>query len=124
MPEPRNQPSNQTVNMNNSFKRMKQQKQNPIPTRKLRIICDDPYATDSSSSEDEGGNQRSDTRRSRKMKRIVGEITLPLAPAISKSQITSYALCLDAGFHPSDSPPEELRSLLCEDGDGIGRLRF
>ncbi|KAK4263792.1 hypothetical protein QN277_029163 [Acacia crassicarpa] len=88
MPEPRNQPSNQTMNLNNSCKRMKQQKQNPIPTRKLRIICDDPYATDSSSSEDEGGNQRFDTRRPRKMKRIVSEITLPLAPASSKSTET------------------------------------
>ncbi|KAI9077399.1 hypothetical protein K1719_040602 [Acacia pycnantha] len=84
MAEPRNQLSNQTMNTNNSCKRMKQQKQNPFPTRKLRIICDDPYATDSSSSEDEGGNPPSDTRRPRKMKRVVREITLPLAPVNSK----------------------------------------
>ncbi|KAF7827823.1 Ethylene-responsive transcription factor ERF118 [Senna tora] len=48
-----------------------------LPTRKLRIICDDPEATDSSSSEDEETAKKF-SRRPRKMKRIVHELTLPL----------------------------------------------
>ncbi|XP_054822918.1 ethylene-responsive transcription factor ERF118-like [Prosopis cineraria] len=71
--------------MNNLCKKMKP-KQNPIPSRKLRIICDDPYATDSSSSEDEG--ERRIERPPRKMKRIVRELTLPLSSAMSKSTET------------------------------------
>jgi len=43
--------------------------------RKVRVICSDPYATDSSSSENE--SERSD-RRPKKLKRFVREITLPL----------------------------------------------
>ncbi|XP_028768236.1 ethylene-responsive transcription factor ERF118-like [Neltuma alba] len=85
MLQPRNQPSNQTMNINNLCKKMKH-KQNPIPSRKLRIICDDPYATDSSSSEDEGEGRFE--RRPRKMKRIVRELTLPLSSALSKSTET------------------------------------
>lgn len=46
-----------------------------ILMKKVRIICSDPYATDSSSSEDE--SERS-TRRPKKLKRFVREINLPL----------------------------------------------
>ncbi|XP_022136286.1 ethylene-responsive transcription factor ERF118-like [Momordica charantia] len=49
-------------------------------TRKIRVICNDPDATDSSSSEDEG-----DDSKSLKSKRIVREIHLPLFPSHSKS---------------------------------------
>lgn len=84
MPDLRIQSSSQIHNL---CKRMKP-KPNPIHelrSRKLRIICDDPDATDSSSSEDEGEKIE---RRPRKMKRIVRELTLPLDSSISKSPET------------------------------------
>ncbi|XP_044491161.1 ethylene-responsive transcription factor ERF118-like [Mangifera indica] len=48
-------------------------------TRKVRVICDDPYATDSSSSEDE--SERNDSIV-QKRKRFVREIHIPLGPAL------------------------------------------
>ncbi|CAJ1932343.1 unnamed protein product [Sphenostylis stenocarpa] len=69
--------------LNQSAKTMKKLKQKRIPfhstkmTRKLRIICDDPDATDSSSDEDEHyGNGW-------KVKRTVVEISLPPVPVNS-----------------------------------------
>lgn len=50
-------------------------------TRKIRVICNDPDATDSSSSEDESEIET----KSLKLKRIVREIHLPLFPSHSKS---------------------------------------
>lgn len=49
-------------------------------TRKVRVICNDPYATDSSSSEDE--SERNDTRR-----RFVREINIPLGPLMTPAQL-------------------------------------
>lgn len=52
--------------------------------RKIRVICSDPYATDSSSSEDEG--DKSFTRRApKKCKRIIKEIHVPLFLKPSKT---------------------------------------
>lgn len=63
-------------NMNSSIRKMKQkQKQNLVPSRKVRILCDDPYATESSSEDDEG-----EIFKPKKMKKIVlRELTLPFA---------------------------------------------
>lgn len=55
-------------------------------TRKVRVVCDDPYATDSSSDEDE-----SDRRVNKK--RFVREINIPLFPVVRemKTSPTSEA---------------------------------
>lgn len=49
--------------------------------RKIRVICSDPYATDSSSSEDEGGERIFPRKSPKKCKRIVREIFLPSLPS-------------------------------------------
>ncbi|XP_044491521.1 ethylene-responsive transcription factor ERF118-like [Mangifera indica] len=59
-------------------------------TRKVRVICDDPYATDSSSSEDESDSVVS------KRKRFVREIHIPLAPALYMPEAESF---LDSNKH-------------------------
>lgn len=51
-------------------------------TRKVRVVCNDPYATDSSSSEDE--SERNDMRR-----RFVREIIIPLGPFWTPLQLKS-----------------------------------
>jgi hypothetical protein len=56
-------------------------KQSSKSMRKIRVICSDPYATDSSSSEDEGNSRRA----SKKCKRIVREIQVPLFPKPPKT---------------------------------------
>lgn len=53
-------------------------------TRKIRVICDDPDATDLSSSENEGEESKSS-----KSKRIVREIHLPLFSSHSAKSIES-----------------------------------
>ncbi|XP_022150475.1 ethylene-responsive transcription factor ERF118-like [Momordica charantia] len=58
---------------------------NPKMTRKVRVICYDPDATDSSSSEDEGEKFAG----GRKKKRIVHEIHLPLLRHSPKTGIES-----------------------------------
>ncbi|XP_031284904.1 ethylene-responsive transcription factor ERF118-like [Pistacia vera] len=55
-------------------------------TRKVRVICDDPYATDSSSSEDE--SERNDSIVN-KRKRFVREIHIPLGPALPTPEAES-----------------------------------
>ena len=62
-------------------KKSKSRPEEPKMTRKIRVICDDPDATDLSSSEDEGEIET----RSLKFKRIIGEIHLPCFPYQSKS---------------------------------------
>ncbi|XP_062110130.1 ethylene-responsive transcription factor ERF118-like [Humulus lupulus] len=56
-------------------------KQSSKSMRKIRVICSDPYATDSSSSEDEGFSRKA----SKKCKRIVREIQVPLFPKPTKT---------------------------------------
>ena len=51
------------------------------PMRKICVIVSDPYATDSSSSEDEGVSARFDRKSPKKVKRIVREIRIPHFPA-------------------------------------------
>ncbi|XVF03404.1 hypothetical protein REPUB_Repub04eG0258400 [Reevesia pubescens] len=77
MPEPRNQ----NMNLNKSCKKTK--KIQPIlseeetqMTRKVRVIFHDPYATDSSSSEDE--SERTVARKAPRGKRVVREIKVPV----------------------------------------------
>ncbi|CAN6549453.1 unnamed protein product [Malus baccata var. baccata] len=72
MPEPRRQLVNQRNSMRKSKRELFPAQQSKI-TRKVRIICYDPDATDdSSSSEDEGGRERSFAKNPR---RFVREIT-------------------------------------------------
>ncbi|XWS34034.1 hypothetical protein CRYUN_Cryun21dG0005000 [Craigia yunnanensis] len=77
MPEPRKQ----SMNLNKSCK--KSQKIHPIlseeeaqMTRKVRVIFHDPYATDSSSSEDE--SVRAVARKAPRRKHVVREIKVPV----------------------------------------------
>ncbi|XWS64313.1 hypothetical protein CRYUN_Cryun06bG0175500 [Craigia yunnanensis] len=77
MPEPRKQ----SMNLNKSCKKSK--KIQPILTeeeiqitRKVRVIFHDPYATDSSSSEDE--SERTVAREAPRGKRVVHEIEVPV----------------------------------------------
>ncbi|KAI4313934.1 hypothetical protein L6164_026876 [Bauhinia variegata] len=75
--------------------------------RKLRIICHDPDATDSSSSEDEA------ERKPRKLKRIVREVSLPrLFPEKSAVETETSA---------QDSSNGGLVS--CADGQSLSRKR-
>jgi hypothetical protein len=74
MPEPQKRPAN----LNNICNKTKKPTVSVFESktmRKVRVICSDPYATDSSSSEDE--SEWSD-RRPKKLKRFVREINLPL----------------------------------------------
>ncbi|XP_023549719.1 ethylene-responsive transcription factor ERF118-like [Cucurbita pepo subsp. pepo] len=73
MPEPR---VLQLTNQKSFGKKSKSRPEEPKMTRKIRVICNDPDATDSSSSEDEGEIGT----KSLKLKRIVREIHLPLFP--------------------------------------------
>lgn len=50
----------------------------PVMSRKLRIVYNDPEATDSSSSEDE--EEEWGNRKLKRIKRCVQELTLPVAP--------------------------------------------
>lgn len=71
MPEPRTQPMIQDM----PFKRAKSKEIcSDLKMRKIRVICYDPDATDSSSSEDEGEI----FKREKRGKRFVREINLPL----------------------------------------------
>ncbi|XP_022971771.1 ethylene-responsive transcription factor ERF118-like [Cucurbita maxima] len=78
MSEPR---ALQLTNQRCFGRKSKSRPEEPKMTRKIRVICDDPDATDLSSSEDEGEIET----RSLKFKRIVGEIHLPCFPYHSKS---------------------------------------
>jgi hypothetical protein len=74
MPEPQKRPAN----LNNICKKTKKPTVSVFESKTMRkvcVICSDPYATDSSSSEDE--SEWSD-RRPKKLKRFVREINLPL----------------------------------------------
>ncbi|XP_038886407.1 ethylene-responsive transcription factor ERF118-like [Benincasa hispida] len=78
MPEPR---VLQLTNQKSFGKKSKSRSEELKMTRKIRVICNDPDATDSSSSEDEGEIET----KSVKLKRIVREIHLPLFPFRSKT---------------------------------------
>ncbi|XP_022735273.1 ethylene-responsive transcription factor ERF118-like [Durio zibethinus] len=84
MPEPRKQ----SMNLNKSCTKSK--KIQPIlseeetqMTRKVRVILHDPYATDSSSSEDE--SERTVARKAPRGKRVVREIKVPVFGLAPKS---------------------------------------
>ncbi|KAK9277221.1 hypothetical protein L1049_006760 [Liquidambar formosana] len=72
MPEPTKQPSN-SVRPSKKAKNKSISSEETRVMRKIRIICCDPDATDTSSSEDE------ETSTIKKPKRIVKEINIPLA---------------------------------------------
>ncbi|KAL0556693.1 hypothetical protein IC582_005208 [Cucumis melo] len=80
MPEPR---LLQLTNQKSFGKKSKSRTEDLKMTRKIRVICNDPDATDSSSSEDEGEVQT----KSLKLKRIVREIHLPLFPSHSSKSM-------------------------------------
>lgn len=59
----------------------------PMPMRKIRIICNDPDATDSSDSEREGGKER-------RVKRVVHEVHFPVLKVLdSDSSSNSSEKC-------------------------------
>ncbi|MBA0843220.1 hypothetical protein Goarm_000429 [Gossypium armourianum] len=85
MPEPRKEASNK----NKLYKKSK--KTQPIlseedtqMTRKVRVIFHDPYATDSSSSEDE--SERTITRKAPRGKLVVREVGVPIVGLVSHSK--------------------------------------
>ncbi|RVW65062.1 hypothetical protein CK203_034987 [Vitis vinifera] len=87
MPEPRRQPMIQDM----PFKRAKEICSD-FKMRKIRVICYDPEATDSSSSEDEGGI----SKREKRGKRIVREINLPVAGSPQSNAIETESSCQDS----------------------------
>ncbi|KAJ4710526.1 Ethylene-responsive transcription factor [Melia azedarach] len=72
-------------------------------TRKVRVICDDPYATDSSSSEDE--SERNDGTMLKKRRRFVREISIPFG---SLPQLKTAAPEAESSF---DSSNNEVKTL-------------
>ncbi|KAF7808888.1 Ethylene-responsive transcription factor ERF118 [Senna tora] len=72
-------------------------------SRKLRIICDDPEATDSSSSEDEAEW----IKKPKRVKRMVHELHLPLLP--EKKPKTTEA---DGSFQESNNGGKQGKSLM------------
>ncbi|KAG2666762.1 hypothetical protein I3760_15G079400 [Carya illinoinensis] len=61
--------------------------------RRVRIICSDPYATDSSSSEDE--SERCE-KIAKKPKRLVREVHLPLLKSPTPKPLQSESSCQDS----------------------------
>ncbi|PON95923.1 AP2/ERF transcription factor [Trema orientale] len=93
MPEPRKQSLNSSVKSSKGAISMAESK----PMRKIRVICSDPYATDSSSSEDEG-EESFNRRASKKSKRIVREIHVPLFPKPSLKISESESSVQDSNY--------------------------
>ncbi|KAK7840459.1 ethylene-responsive transcription factor erf118 [Quercus suber] len=98
MPEPRKQPakskkSTATIPSGESSITM---------MRKVRVICSDPYATDSSSSEDE-----CEDRRAKKCKKFIREINLPLVlkQQSKPSSLESESSCQDSNNNNGTKPP-------------------
>ncbi|XP_057961269.1 ethylene-responsive transcription factor ERF119-like [Malania oleifera] len=87
MAEPRRQP----FNRDKLCKKAKNRAVDSKLMRKIRIICYDPDATDSSSSEDEGRNPN---RRGRK--RIVQEINIPHVGSYKPSVLETESSCQDS----------------------------
>lgn len=107
MPGPRKQLANQNTTSKKS-KRAKVPVVESEMMRKVRIICSDPYATDSSSSEDECD------RSHKKPKRIVREIRLPRVKQLPPKAPQSESSCQDSnngGRTPSTLEPEKKRAL-------------
>ncbi|KAK7306933.1 hypothetical protein VNO77_39572 [Canavalia gladiata] len=75
------EPLNQSTNKMKKLKHKRNPFQESKMTRKLRIICDDPDATDPSSDEDEG------FEKSKRMKRTVLELALPI---VSVNSVTAH----------------------------------
>ncbi|XP_040998587.1 ethylene-responsive transcription factor ERF118-like [Juglans microcarpa x Juglans regia] len=61
--------------------------------RKVRIICSDPYATDSSSSEDESVKCK---KRAKKAKQLVREIHIPMVLQPSLKSLETESSCQDS----------------------------
>ncbi|XVF43048.1 hypothetical protein PTKIN_Ptkin02bG0009600 [Pterospermum kingtungense] len=86
MPEPKKQ----SLNLSRSFKKSKKiqpilSEEEVLMTRKVRVIFNDPYATDSSSSEDES-DERTIARKASRGKRVVREIKVPVLGMASQSK--------------------------------------
>nr|WFI63253.1 ERF-B6-7 protin [Morus alba] len=85
MPEPRKQ--SRGVSMDAESK---------SSMRKIRVICSDPYATDSSSSDDDGERGRFPRKSTYLCKRIVREIYLPVLQKPTKSLDSSESSSQDS----------------------------
>lgn len=75
--------------------------------RKIRVICDDPYATDSDSSEDE--SEKTD-KKILKSKRFVREINLPFVVFPQSKPFEPESSCQDS--NNSDKTPSKKRRVL------------
>lgn len=84
-----------------NFAKMPESRKPSKMTRKVRVICNDPYATDSSSSEDE--SERNDTRR-----RFVREINIPLGPLLTPPQLRTVEA--ESSFDSSNNNNNEVKS--------------
>nr|APQ47425.1 AP2/ERF domain-containing transcription factor [Vernicia fordii] len=111
MPEPRKQPLNQSrpcKKASDTKSIFPEESTMESKMRKIRVICHDPYATDTDSSDDESG--RND-RRSFKSKRFVSEINLPfiIFPQ-SKASPEPESSCQDS--NNSGKTPNKKRRVL------------
>ena len=93
-----------TGNKTNDIKRiLSQESQMESTMRKIRVICYDPYATESDSSDDE-----SDKKSSRK--RFVREINLPLVVTPQPKAFEPESSCQDSN-NSAKSPGKKMRVL-------------
>ncbi|TYH90636.1 hypothetical protein ES332_A13G062700v1 [Gossypium tomentosum] len=84
MPEPRKEASNKNKLYKKSKKTQPILSEDTQMTRKVRVIFHDPYATDSSSSEDE--SERTITRKAPRGKLVVREVGVPILGLVSHSK--------------------------------------
>lgn len=106
-------PRRKLANQMNVCKKVKQKSSYPIQEeagmpRKLRIIFNDPEATDSSSSEDEGEW----IKEPKRMKRMVQELRLPLLPQKPKTVETDCS-CQESnsgGKEGKECEPTKIKS--------------
>lgn len=98
------------LDQNLSFgKEEKKQPSHLLSTKKIRIICHDPEATDSSSDEDEGQNERSNRLMGSKL--FVREIKISLPPHESTAENSSQEKNTNGGKITSNSNQKKTRIL-------------
>lgn len=104
MPEPRKQ----FMNISKNPLKVQIPSEESKSMRKIRVICSDPDATDSSSSEDEGEEVINRRRAFKKCKRIVREINLP--PLHPQKALEPEGSCQDSN-HGRKTPYPRKRVL-------------
>ncbi|KDP29401.1 hypothetical protein JCGZ_18322 [Jatropha curcas] len=108
MPEPRKRTLNQTRKATDAKSVSPEELEMEPKMRKIRVICHDPYATDSDSSDDESNGRNV---RSFKSKRFVTEINLPFVVfPQSKASPEPESSCQDS--NNSAKTPSKKRRVL------------